>query len=225
MQNERIEEVQEIIEELKKDKNNKIIDIEPYPKNNHKFYASFSEKINQNQKAQGFHRYYFYHEFENKRIPKILTVIMYNPSNTEVSGKIDPTVENIKKMVVNDWKDANFSAVEVLNLFSYVHGNKGEVKKYYKMNSNKTNLDFLKKFIDKGLNEYTLVAWGADFNNIAKDTELDEIRDLLKNSSNVYTFCRGDRNYPKHPGRIDIECCRNCYGRKNNIDLIEYKFE
>lgn len=191
-------------------------------KNNLKFNAIFNQDVSNSTTENdvvGKHRYYLFHEFNENKSSNILTVIMENPSKTYPNGDFDQTIKNVIEIA----KDNNYGAIEVINLYSYITGKSEENKEHNNKfpNANKENENFIENFLRNSSNDI-LIAWGSNYKNDSKKS--NKIKELL-NEKHVYTFCENtENNFPKHPGRISLDCCRNCYGRCGEIALLEYNF-
>ena len=183
-----------------------------------------------NNKTKQKHRYYLSIDIKNKG-EKELTVIMLNPSEAKEKSPskkifIDQTITNIIKMAY----DEGYGHIIILNIFSIIEPNPTEIKKYIQHKeeteeclANKKNINYILDIIDGPKD--ILVAWGDKFKNNTPHKQVKKIIDKLKsNNKNIYTFCNAKKNYPKHPGRIDMNCCRNCYGRNDKINLIPFEF-
>lgn len=146
---------------------------------------------------------------------KTLIVIMFNPSEYKKGNIfVDQTVTNVVKIA----NDAGYKFVKILNLITIISSNPKNIKK-----DEIIDVDFLMSEID---DSDILVAWGERGTRLLKKNQntLAFIKKLK--TKNVYTFCKKEsQTYPKHPARIDIDCCRNCHGRKNKFTLQRYFFE
>lgn len=182
------------------------------------------------------HRYYLYIDLEKNGIEKgsqkILTAIMLNPSKSLPQDGFDDTVSNVIRIA----QKTGFSAVEVLNLFSYIEPEIKDAKKYFRQEPafykiNELNTTFIKKFL-LVFNNPVLVAWGENFINSTRHEQVKGIIKLLT-GKDVYTFCNKDKNmckglkndYPKHPGRLnnfEEKCIKNCHN--GDIKLQKYNF-
>lgn len=189
-----------------------------------------SEKIiqdgNKKLRLQG-KKYYYKDKLKNRYILEInilkndkkntLTVIMFNPSEYEKKGLfVDQTITNVVKIA----NDTGYNFIKVLNLVTIIDSNQNNIK-----NNEKIDVDFILNEIDES---DMLVAWGVKGNNYIKNNKnqnLHKIIERLKLKKNVYTFCANtNRKYPKHPARLDVNCCRNCYGRSGTFTLEKLNF-
>ncbi len=193
-----------------------------------------------NTQSNELHRYYLYIKLKGNDTDKILTVLMLNPSNTfpdrekNTLGEFDATVSNVIKIA----QETKYSALEVINLFSYIEGDSKKVtkkeyftqkNKYYEIN--KTNNSFLKNLLNS-IENPILIAWGEKFKNTTRHKQVKELIEILK-TKNIYTFCKKEdgeckqlkNKYPKHPGRIKDfteKCIEKCH--KSEFKLIKYIF-
>lgn len=149
---------------------------------------------------------------------KPLIVVMLNPSE---SGKekegifIDQTITNLIKIA----NENNYNKIKVFNLLTEKEPNSRKVNY---SNFNKDNIERILSEINDSSSD-VLLAWGTRYKNNTKNIQVKNILENLKLRENVFTFCAKPKaSFPKHPGRINIDCCRNCYGRKNKIDLKQY---
>ncbi len=149
---------------------------------------------------------------------KPLIVVMLNPSE---SGKekegifIDQTITNLIKIA----NENNYNKIKVFNLLTEKEPNSRKVNY---SNFNKDNIERILSEINDSSSD-VLLAWGTRYKNNTKNIQVKNILENLKLRENVFTFCaKPNASFPKHPGRINIDCCRNCYGRKNKIDLKQY---
>lgn len=176
----------------------------------------------------------------NNATKKALTVIMLNPSeynkkktsadklktnaiktanNAEYNEYeikkiyIDQTITNVIKIA----NDNEYNFLKILNLITTISPNPKNIKR-----DEKIDVDFLLSEID---DTDTLIAWGMEGNKIInRNNEAGKIIQTLQTKRNIYTFCPNKQlGYPKHPARLNIDCCRNCYGRKGAFTLVEYK--
>ncbi len=168
---------------------------------------------------------------ENKEI----TVILFNPSEYNLSKRnknifIDKTITNVIK-IIND--DNRFAKIRILNLFPTINTKpkdliKNQLKYSYtdkKAKEVETKLCTNFKMIENIKDSTILLAWGQIASNIKsiKEYKKELFEKLSENNNLLLTFCPVENNYPKHPGRLDLDCCRNCYGRSGKIRLIEFK--
>ena len=155
------------------------------------------------------HRYYLYIDIRNKKTQapikenEILTVLMLNPSESKEEKKagksfVDPTITNvirIAKYAKRCGGHAGFSAVEVLNLFSYIAPNPENLE----TNDNADNLAFVQKLIDgKEFNNPIMLAYGG---NVPQKLEVYEelIKSLQESKRLVYAFRYNKDDTPTHP--------------------------
>lgn len=154
----------------------------------------------------------------DSKINKKLIVIMLNPSESSKDKNgifIDQTITNLVKIA----NENGYDNIVVFNLLTEVEPNSEKVK----YNPNKENIKMISNYIDNSSDDI-LIAWGSKYKNSTRESNIKELLEKLnKNKQCVYTFCANKiQNFPKHPGRINLDCCRNCYGRKNKIDLKLY---
>jgi len=146
---------------------------------------------------------------------KSLAVIMFNPSESG-EGKngifVDQTVTNIIKIA----NDTGYNSIKILNLFTIINPKQDEVEK-----NEPINIEFIEQEIVDF--ENILVAWGKEGEaHINRTNNRKNLIEILK-TKKLYTFCRNkNKKYPKHPARLDIDCCRNCYGRCGKFTLENY---
>lgn len=157
-------------------------------------------------------------EIVDSKTNKKLIVIMLNPSESSKDKNgifIDQTVTNLVKIA----NENGYDKLIVFNLLTIIEPNSKNVK----YNINKKNIEMISDYIDK-FSDDILIAWGSKYINSTKETNIKKLLEKLnKNKQRIYTFCANKNQiYPKHPGRINLDCCRNCYGRKNKIDLKLY---
>lgn len=166
---------------------------------------------------------------------KEITVILFNPSEYNLSKNnknvfIDKTITNVIK-IIND--DNRFAKIRILNLFPTINTKpkdliKSQLKYSYtdkKAKEVETKLCTNFKMIENIKDSTILLAWGQIASNIKsiKVYKKELCEKLSENNNLLLTFCPVENNYPKHPGRLDLDCCRNCFGRSGKIRLIEFK--
>ncbi len=142
---------------------------------------------------------------------KVLDVIMLNPSEYYSDKEniiIDKTVTNVVKIAI----DNGYNEINILNLFSVIQPDSNRV------NFNNPDIEFLKAYFEKSQNTI-LVAWGYRFKN--NNNKIKELIELLKNKE-IKTFDILEKNYPKHPGRTNIENYRN--KKTGKVELKDYNF-
>lgn len=154
----------------------------------------------------------------NSKTNKKLIVIMLNPSESSKYKNgifIDQTITNLVKIA----NENGYNNLIVFNLLAEIEP-KSEKVNY---NPSEINIKNILTCIDN-FSDDILIAWGSKYINSTKEPSIKKLlKTLNKNKQRVYTFCANkNQNYPKHPGRINLDCCRNCYGRKNKIDLKLY---
>ena len=143
-----------------------------------------------------------------------LTVIMLNPSEKQTQNNfIDNTITNVIKIAY----DNNYNKINILNLIPVIDTN---AKNISSCNFKKENTNLILSFIKDNCSDI-LVAWGEKYPSKTKNLEVKKIIEELKNRINVFTFCPSKKHFPKHPARLDLDCCRNCFGRNN---LSKYKW-
>ena len=166
-------------------------------------------------------RYLLEINIENIEENNCLNVIMFNPSEAKTEYKngkfisegeffVDSTITNIIKIA----KDNKYNSIKVYNLFPKITSEPNIIT------SDKDDMNT--KYIVESMPENSdiLIAWGA----ILKDRKwINEIKKELYEKlkkNNLFTFCANkNKNFPKHPANIDIDCCRNCYTRSGKIKL------
>ena len=134
------------------------------------------------------HRYYLYIDLKNNKTENILTTIMLNPSEKAFDGAFDQTVTKVIEIARKaniDSEPANFSTVEVLNLFSYKEPNPKKAEKYWQ--NNEINVNFIKKFLNEFHNPI-LIAWGNNGYKVGKENFKDIIKAINKYSGNFYAY-------------------------------------
>lgn len=142
-----------------------------------------------------------------------LTVIMFNPSESGIGNKglfVDQTITNIIKIA----NDTGYNFIKVLNLITTINSNEKEISK-----DTFIDIDFLISEID---DTDLLLAWGTEGQKRINRNK--KLIDKLRSKKNVFTFCPSKKKYPKHPARLDLNCCRNCYGRSGSFTLEEFTF-
>ena len=168
---------------------------------------------------------------ENKEI----TVILFNPSEYNLSKNnknafIDKTITNVIKMI-ND--DDRFGKIRILNLFPTINSTPDDlIKNQLKYSYSDKEMKEIKKRLDANVdilenikNSTVFLAWGQLGNKIklVKEYKASIYKKIVENNNLILIFCPSKKDYPKHPGRLDLDCCRNCYGRSGKIRLIEFK--
>ncbi|MEI7474162.1 MAG: DUF1643 domain-containing protein [bacterium] len=137
------------------------------------------------------HRYYLYIDLKNDNTKNILTAIMLNPSEKAFDGAFDATVtaviEIARKSHINK-ELAKFSAVEIINLFSYKEPNAKKAEEYWQ--NNKINVNFIKKFLseENRFNNPILIAWGNKGCKVGKENFIDIITAINNYSGNLYAY-------------------------------------
>ena len=164
------------------------------------------------------HRYYLKINIcGNEKAKNNLIVIMLNPSQHGSDKKdifVDKSITNIVKIA----NDNNYNEITVLNLFSTIQS---ASKKVDFKNIDEENIKFLEDYLsDK--NDKILVAWGYKFKN--NNRKIKNFIEFLKTKKcQILTFSNKS-DYPKHPGRMNIDYIRNTWGKNNKTQLIPYKF-
>lgn len=168
-------------------------------------------------------RYFYKDKLKNRYILEIdilpndvknkLTVIMFNPSEFRKNNTfVDQTVTNIIKIA----NDTGYNSIKILNLITIIDSNSNNIK-----NNEIIDIDFILSEID---DTDLLVAWGNKGNIFIKNSK-DAIKmtNKLKLKENIFTFCANkSKHYPKHPARLNLDCCRNCYGRTGKFTLKKF---
>lgn len=163
-------------------------------------------------------RLYLDIEIMSNNSNKSLIVIMLNPSESGMNKEgifVDKTTTNLIKIA----NENNYNKIKVFNLLTE---KEPDSKKVNYSNFNKDNFARILKAINNNSNDI-LLAWGAKYKNNTKNLQVKKLLNILRQRENVFTFCANPNlAFPKHPGRINIDCCRNCYGRKNKIEFKQY---
>ena len=151
---------------------------------------------------------------------KELTVIMLNPSEKEIENDsdkifVDKTITNVIKIAYEN----EYNQLNILNLITIIEPVSDNIKLKQITHS---NIEFIKQFIESNKSDI-LVAWGEKVKNNTRNEEVKSLIEFLKSKDNVFTFCPNKKDFPKHPARIDFDCCKNCSG-KNGIKLVKYNF-
>ena len=165
---------------------------------------------------------------------KEITVMLFNPSEYNLSKNnknvfIDKTITNVIKMI-ND--DDRFDKIRILNLFPTINSTPDDlIKNQLKYSYSDKEMKEIKKRLDANIdilenikNSTVFLAWGQLGNKIklVKEYKASIYKKIVENNNLILTFCPSKKDYPKHPGRLDFECCRNCFGRNGKIKLIKF---
>ena len=132
------------------------------------------------------HRYYLELKITNVKNDNTLVVLMLNPSNTspaegDEKAKIDETVKNAVRVAYK----AGYSAVIIINTFSYIDGNSSTAVKSAKEDQKNINREIIKNVLEK--NKELLIAWGGKVLKKDKSKILKEISQKYKNLK-IYAY-------------------------------------
>ena len=172
-------------------------------------------------KGEKKERYFLRISVKNSKTKnKELTVIMLNPSEKEIENDsdkifVDKTITNVIKIAYEN----EYNQLNILNLITIIEPVSDNIKLKQITHS---NIEFIKQFIESNKSDI-LVAWGEKVKNNTRNEEVKSLIEFLKSKDNVFTFCPNKKDFPKHPARIDFDCCKNCSG-KNGIKLVKYNF-
>ena len=147
------------------------------------------------------HRYYLELKITNVKNDNTLVVLMLNPSNTspaegDEKAKIDETVKNAVRVAYK----AGYSAVIIINTFSYIDGNSSTAVKSAKEDQKNINIEIIKNVLEK--NKELLIAWGGKVLKKDKSKILKEISQKYKNLK-IYAYAWSYKsNNPYHLSSI-----------------------
>ena len=143
------------------------------------------------------HRYYLELKITNVKNDNTLVVLMLNPSNTspangDEKAKIDETVKNAVRVAYK----AGYSAVIIINTFSYIDGNSSTAVKSAKEDQKNINIEIIKNVLEK--NKELLIAWEGKVLKKDKSKILKEISQKYKNLK-IYAYAWSYKsNNPYH---------------------------
>ena len=185
-------------------------------------WSRLAVKKNKNDKSgiHYKHRVYYKHVFNEVNEPKILTIIMYNPSYANQYSN-DGTINNCIEIAV----DNGYDGIEVLNMLTLRDSN---IVRATKNSINEIrNFSYPQNVMDYFKGRDVLAAWGGygklpeKLRNY-KDELHEKFLDILKNS-NKYTYSKDlvDGKFPRHPSP---KALNNVKSVKNKNKIKLYKF-
>ncbi len=175
----------------------------------------FGEFLYKNKKKN--ERYFLKIYVKNSKTKnKELTAIMLNPSEKETGTTfVDKTITNVIKMACEN----GYNQLNILNLITNIEPKSDKINS--KQITNK-NIEFIKQFINNNKSDI-LVAWGEKVKNNIDNKKIQDLIKFLKGKGNTLTFCPNKKDFPKHPGHLDFDCCTSCSG-KGKIEFLPYYF-
>lgn len=173
-------------------------------KEEYKEYTAFDNKA--------LHRFCLRHTLNSKN-NKTITVILMNPSYAD-ENKLDFTLSNVKGFLSE--KYPQYSAFEVLNIFSIRMPKSGDLKQLVQKYGNKENCKFIREYLDKNSNDI-LLAWGNQYHKDAL-----WILNELKNCSNkLFVYGLNKNGSPRHFSPLVFNKIKN----KEDLKLCEVKID
>lgn len=144
------------------------------------------------------HRILYKNIFNENPNPKILTIIMFNPSTADHFSN-DPTINNCIKIA----KDNDYDGIEIINMLTI---RTPDVKSA--MDDRESSVISCSSYSDYLKNKDILIAWGG-ISKLNKDKAQRKLKlheefviELEKNSNeNIYTYSNKlvDNCFPRHP--------------------------
>lgn len=150
----------------------------------------------------GRHRYLLKKDWSSKGKEKIITVIMIQPSSSDIV-ELDMTT----LYVINNVHKQGYNVVNIVNIFSSI------TEEYITDTLND-------RYIVKAIDESEIIAWGVGragkYNKIIQK-RIDEVVKLINPyKDKIYVLTDSKTNIPRHPLS---PCVRLEWHLKNNIDL------